>query len=270
MFNKKSIVLTLALALSLGGLAPVHSNEALLKEIQLKNPESEIINFANNAYFIIKQITHKHPSLGTVIIVHDQQEHADWPELIHPLRTKLTSYGWNTLSVQFPQHAENDADTLSSKLNSYTPELRNALQKHLTGKLVLISKGENSHHIAEVFSDILGKLSALVIISHSEDKSNPSVLRIIKRLSTTPMLDIYAQNDRPEVIETAAFRMKTVREYAQTAHAQYQQIIIPSANHNYSHHETTLIKRIAGWLKRNAQQPRIAKPIETKNGKSED
>jgi hypothetical protein len=39
---------------------------------------------------------------GAILLIHDKEQHADWPEIIHPLRTILPKYGWFTLSVNLP------------------------------------------------------------------------------------------------------------------------------------------------------------------------
>ncbi|WP_299204908.1 DUF3530 family protein [uncultured Amphritea sp.] len=39
---------------------------------------------------------------GTVMIFSDQSTSADWPAIVHPLRTQLTKFGWNTLSITLP------------------------------------------------------------------------------------------------------------------------------------------------------------------------
>jgi len=39
---------------------------------------------------------------GAVLILHDKEQHADWPHLIRPLRKALPNNGWHTLSVNLP------------------------------------------------------------------------------------------------------------------------------------------------------------------------
>jgi hypothetical protein len=48
-----------------------------------------------------------HPPLiqdkqGAILLLHDTEQHADWPEVIHPLRMNLPKAGWYTLSVNLP------------------------------------------------------------------------------------------------------------------------------------------------------------------------
>jgi len=39
---------------------------------------------------------------GAVLLLHDKEQHADWPYLIRPLRMSLPDSGWYTLSVNLP------------------------------------------------------------------------------------------------------------------------------------------------------------------------
>lgn len=268
MRHKQLSALILILSISLNVPSYANTYDGLINQIKLNNPESEIITLSKDSafpYFAIKQYTFKYPNHGTIIIVHDRNEHADWPILIHPMRLKLTEYGWNTISLQFPDNPNDSTRNYSSLLN----ELLNKLQ---TNKLILIVKGENTHFISTIFANILKKLDALVLISHAEKTAdgNSEVLKLVKMLGSTPLLDIYAKRDKPSVTGTATYRMNTIREYGKTSHVLYQQIIVPLADHRFMHQEMSLIKRIAGWVKRNAKK-RI--PIDSKittNKKSED
>ncbi|MVF13090.1 DUF3530 family protein [Ketobacter sp. MCCC 1A13808] len=39
---------------------------------------------------------------ANLILLHDNQQHPDWPGLVHQIRTQLTRHGWNTLSAAVP------------------------------------------------------------------------------------------------------------------------------------------------------------------------
>ena len=39
---------------------------------------------------------------GAAIILHSVGGHADWPEVVSPLRNMLPEFGWATLSIQLP------------------------------------------------------------------------------------------------------------------------------------------------------------------------
>lgn len=54
-----------------------------------------------------KVLAISHPPLipekqGAILFLHDKEQHADWPEVISPLRKNLPKMGWFTLSVNLP------------------------------------------------------------------------------------------------------------------------------------------------------------------------
>ena len=54
-----------------------------------------------------KTLAIAHPSLiaeeqGAILLIHDKEQHADWPQIIRPLRKILPEAGWFTLSVSLP------------------------------------------------------------------------------------------------------------------------------------------------------------------------
>lgn len=46
-----------------------------------------------------------HPH-GAVLLLHDIDQHADWPGLVHHLRTQLPDSGWHTLALNLPLHSK--------------------------------------------------------------------------------------------------------------------------------------------------------------------
>lgn len=39
---------------------------------------------------------------GAILLLHDKEQHADWPQIIRPVRMSLPKWGWYTLSVNLP------------------------------------------------------------------------------------------------------------------------------------------------------------------------
>lgn len=39
---------------------------------------------------------------GAILLLHDKEQHADWPQIIRPVRESLPRWGWFTLSVSLP------------------------------------------------------------------------------------------------------------------------------------------------------------------------
>lgn len=72
---------------------------------QAQNSETDVVWLELNdqkQLALLQQATSATPT-GHVIIFTAPSTGADWPDLVHPLRTQLTEYGWNTLSLSLPR-----------------------------------------------------------------------------------------------------------------------------------------------------------------------
>jgi hypothetical protein len=71
---------------------------------------------------------------GAVLILHDKEQHADWPYFIRPLRMSLPDAGWDTLTVNLPyENAQKLPErSLTVKVSdqiTLTDQITSALQK---------------------------------------------------------------------------------------------------------------------------------------------
>lgn len=75
----------------------------VLKHLVLFQRQKEILSFSEEADTInglyLSENTGK--PQGGVLILHDIEQHAHWPNTIGPIREYLPDYGWNTLSLFF-------------------------------------------------------------------------------------------------------------------------------------------------------------------------
>jgi len=244
--------------------------DALIAQIKAQNPDSEISTLGNDkstAYFAISTQAPLAPSKGTVVLIHDQGEHADWPDVIRPLRLLLIRSGWNTLSIQFPTIAgkpgsQTRTETLDQR---YISDLQALIATQNSDKLILMVHGDNNLLLTNALTAPLANLAAYVAISATEpqDKeANPLLTNLLKL--NVPLLDLYAQRDFPWVISAANRRLQRIKKQMQTnlgqqatttssSNIKYQQLIIPVADHWFIGQEEVLAKRVAGWLSNNAQ-----------------
>ena len=70
-----------------------------------QSPETEVIwlTLKDEKQLALLQHAATATPTGTVIIFSDRSTSSDWPAIVHPLRTQLTGFGWNTLSITLPQ-----------------------------------------------------------------------------------------------------------------------------------------------------------------------
>ncbi|RTE66783.1 DUF3530 family protein [Amphritea opalescens] len=82
---------------------PARQQQADLAQAQ--NAETDVVWLELNdqkQLALLQRATTATPT-GHVIMFTAPSTGADWPDLVHPLRTQLTEYGWNTLSLSLPR-----------------------------------------------------------------------------------------------------------------------------------------------------------------------
>jgi len=119
---------------------------------------------------------------GAVLLLHDKEQHADWPYLIHPLRTKLPDSGWYTLSVNLPSEIIREVPkrTLPNKTMD-TVQLSAALKQNLNSA----SRGSSKEGLAQE-----------ALKSNTEDSEQGGV-------ETTETEAVDKQNEEPVDIDLA-------------------------------------------------------------------
>lgn len=177
--------------------------------------------------------------------------HADWPEIISPLRSALPRRGWSTLSLQLPVLSP------GTPLSEYGGTLTEASARIRSGVSYLLDRG---------FSEI-------VIIGYSFGATaavnylakNPSRVRALIGISMQPwpflspgfdllghlaqlklpVLDIYGSRDYAEVHRAADDRRLSGKR---NGNHYYEQHVINGADHYYTEQEVELSDTIANWL----------------------
>ena len=192
---------------------------------------------------------------GTVLLVHGIGAHPDWPQVIQPLRSglseRLSEKGWQSLSIQMPLPPEGiDTAGWEALLREGIDRLQVALA-WLAGKdmrpvtLIAHSRGgvDLLHFAATHASDMI---TSLVLIGTSGGYDDVPVdvgpLQSLQDIKT-PILDLYGENDHESVIKTAPNRRK-----AAAGNPDYEQIMVPGADHFFDGEETALLTEVTRWL----------------------
>lgn len=195
-------------------------------------------------------------AVGGAIIIHGVGVHPNWDQIIRPLRSQLPDFGWSTLSIQMPVLA-NDA-----KHSEYAPLFNDIAPRVNAAVKFLKSKGINN---IVVIGHSMGASMAAYYMSQKPDKSIKAFVSLgstgrmfkdseknyFKSLEKIKVatVDIYGAVDLPEVIDSAK-RKKQIAKKA--GNKNYNQIKIAGANHFFDNKDDVLIKRIRGWLLKNA------------------
>lgn len=188
---------------------------------------------------------------GTVILLHGRGLHANWGEVIAPLRVGLTEHHWNTLSLQLPVLAKD------AKYNDYVPEFGlatpriNSAIQFIRNKskqpIVLIAHSCGAHMATQWIKDQKQyPLDAYIAISiGATDYQQPMLAPFPFKRIKQPILDIYGENDTRSIVKKAPIRLAEIKA---SANPYSQQIMIKDADHYYHGKDDELTEVIAHWL----------------------
>ena len=202
-------------------------------------------------FLAIHMETEQKQKKGAVIILHGRGYHADWKDVVHPLRVGLTEKGWDTLSLQMPVLNK------QAKYFDYVPILPAAhprietairfLRKQGINRVVLIAHSCGVHMAMSWVEVTGGKgIDAYVGIGmgatdYKQKMAKPLPLNKLK----VPVLDIYGKNDYPAVHRMAPRRLKMSKS---AGHLLSKQVVVPDADHYFTDKGEPLLQEVSQWL----------------------
>ena len=219
--------------------------------------DAEWLKAGKSKIFSIYTESTTNKTIGGAIILHGSGVHPNWDQVIRPLRSQLPDFGWSTLSVQLPVLA-NDAE-----YKEYIPLFKDVAPRLNAAVKFFKSKGVRNivviaHSLgAGMAGYYMGNkpdssIRALVAIGVSgvvyKSDVNVGYLTSLEKIKV-PVLDIFGSNDLDIVLEGKELRAKTARK---VGNKRYTQIEVAGANHFFDNKEDVLVKRIRGWLLKNA------------------
>lgn len=195
-------------------------------------------------------------AIGGVIIVHGTGIHPNWDQVIRPVRSQLPDYGWSTLSVQMPV-LNNDA-TYSDYIPLFkevAPRIKAAvafLKKKGIMNIVIIGHSLGSsmaaHYMAQKPDAAVRAFIAVGVSGNMHKKDKVGYLTSLKTIKVA-VLDIFGSLDLSPVLESTKMKAQVARK---AGNKNYTQVKITGANHFFDNKDDVLIKRIRGWLAKNA------------------
>jgi pimeloyl-ACP methyl ester carboxylesterase len=190
------------------------------------------------------------PAKAAVIVVHGLGVNPDWG-VIGVLRTALADRGFATLSVQMPVLAA-DARAEEYHIKAFPEALERIgtaaawLRKHSPARLAMISHSMGSWMAEEYLDAAPGApISAWVCLGITGGFTWG------RYFSKIPTLDVYGENDLPQVLSAAWRRSIALRSMAGAS----RQEVIVGADHFYAGKEDALADVIDAWLKQPLRQP---------------
>lgn len=207
------------------------------------------LNAGESAFLALLTEAEKTDSSRAVVVLHDMGEHPDQQPLVHGLRTVLPQHNWTTLAIQLPVREIGASqadyyglfDEAHGRIQAAVEYLRNMGAKDIA----LVGYGMGAAMAAYSLSLDPNGLAALVVVSLAVPNTalpQAQTGAFIKKIAL-PILDVYAEFDLPEVVDTARQRRMLGKD-----NPVYRQIRINGENHAYQQDPNMLIKRIYSWL----------------------
>ena len=196
-------------------------------------------------------------TIGGAIILHGSGVHPNWDQVIRPLRSQLPDHGWATLSVQLPVLSnEAEYDDYIPLFKEVAPRI-NAAVKFFKAKgiqnIVIIAHslgaGMAGYYMGSKPDSSIRALVAIGVsgVMYKSDKK-VGYLTSLKKISV-PVLDIYGSNDLDIVLKGEKAKAMTARK---AGNKRYTQVKVTGANHFFDNKDDVLVKRVRGWLAKNA------------------
>lgn len=190
------------------------------------------------------------PARGGAILLHGIGVHPDWPDVIHPLRTRLPEAGWATLSVQMPV-LPNEATG-----KEYLP-LMDEVAPRIEAAIAFLRR-EGIDHIVIIAHSLGNAMAGYYLATHPGNPVRGYVGISMSEIDTPlplspvsqakkipiPVLDVYGSEDLDNVIQPASRRKQA------SGSQQYRQVVIEGANHFFHGKDDALVETVAGWLNR--------------------
>lgn len=195
-------------------------------------------------------------AIGGAIVLHGTGVHPNWDQVVRPLRSQLPEHGWSTLSLQLPV-LNNEAE-----YKDYIPLFNEIAPRINAGVAFLKSKGiRNIVIVAHSLGSSMAAyymankpdsaIQAFVAVGVSGSMHKENKVGYLTSLKTikVPVLDIFGSNDLSSVLESEKQKAQTARK---AGNKKYTQIKITGANHFFDNKDEVLVRRVRGWLLKNA------------------
>lgn len=223
--------------------------------------DAKWLNVGKNKTLSIYTESTTEKAIGGAIILHGSGAHPNWDQVVRPLRSQLPDYGWLTLSVQLPVLA-NEAE-----YKDYIPLFKEVAPRINAGIAFLKSKGIKNivivahslgssmagYYLAKKPDPAIRAFVAIGVSGNMHKKDEVGFLTSLKNIKV-PVLDIFGSNDLKPVLQSRKSKADVARK---AGNKNYTQVKIAGANHFFDNKDDALVKRVRGWLAKNAAGTKI-------------
>ena len=202
---------------------------------------------AGSVKFLAIDTRAEEPNDIGVIVMHGIGIHPDWETVIQPLRVELTAAGWNTLSLQMPVLG-NDATGADYEplLKEVPPRIDAGIRylfKNGSKKVILVAHSlgtrMTNYYLANKKIYQEAQTETPIIAYVAIGMGGAQFLKDIK----IPILDLYGENDLPNVIASAKERAEASKH-----NKNYTQKMVAGATHFFEDQDDDLVKAVKSEL----------------------
>lgn len=192
---------------------PLKRSLSLLEHMRLFDREDEIVqlNTAKETFYGLYLAEASGTPQGGILILHDDQQHGHWPEIVAPLREYLPQYGWATLSIELPDiPARKRVTRIQSNISSPVVESEQAEQDENKEPIATTEDGAplEQEALSAEATDSSGPSADTQVQAEENEDSEPA----LPRLESLPDLAAETQAVSPKVIEQ---RLDNIQYYQQ-------------------------------------------------------
>ncbi len=258
----KAVLLLLLFCLGAAGASDLQRERRIDEQIRDAILEGEVIQLQAGAqrFMGIHTRSRRQPVRGAALILHGRGANPDWIDVVHPLRTGLPDFGWDTLSIQLPVASEGAHDSeWEATLPDAVARVRAALaylEKQGLRNVVLIAHSFGNRTVARLLAGQRpGSVTAWVAIGIPIDRRTPNdpALAVLGRLKL-PILDLYGERDLVSIRDSAPARRRAAQR---AGNKDYVQREVPGADHFYSDQADLLVSLVRAWMARVASGTEI-------------
>lgn len=191
-----------------------------------------------------------------VILLHDEGQHPDWPDVISPLRRGLPAHGYATLSLQAPILPRGaPIGGYGRALDESSPRIRAGikfLRSQGIKRIMLIGHGMGATMASAYLAQAKDPgITAFAGLALDAPETQSTIYKLDPRLHAPtmlakiriPVIDLYGGLDRATIVDAAPKRAK-----AAAGNKHYLQIKLDYADHSFTRLDAALVERLSGWF----------------------
>jgi len=218
--------------------------------VSLKASDGHFIGLYKSAK--TNEINEADEAKGVVILIHGMGAHPDWPDVISPLRTRLTEFGWPTLSIQMPILSPEESVAEYGKTlkfaNSRIQAAVDYLHEWEIKPIILLGYSfgalQAANYLASSKPENVKAFVSVSMLAQKFIRPRLDVFKFIGEISI-PILDIYGEKDLQDVRRGIDDRRLAASKNGNT---EFQQIELQKSGHHYLGLEDALVEQIQLWL----------------------